>query len=289
MQQIQQGRRKEIFLQQDSDKFAPELPEKEPAQTRGAKPLPVMEMFGPVIQGEGQMIGVQTWFLRLGGCDFRCSRCDSLHAVLPDQIKAGKTVYGQAELALELVGRMGGVGGWVTLSGGNPCMWDLTTFLREARAFDPKTKFAVETQGSLWQDWLNMCQMVTISPKGPGMIDDWQAQLIKLHSFIGKLHPDTPACLKVPVFGAPDLEFCREVQRIAEQYKLPLYLSIGNPFVPNPEDPEAKQPSLNDHRQILLRHYDSISALVMKEFPELSEAIILPQLHVLLYGNEKGK
>jgi 7-carboxy-7-deazaguanine synthase len=31
--------------------------------------LPIIEIFGPVIQGEGAMIGKQTHFVRFGGCE----------------------------------------------------------------------------------------------------------------------------------------------------------------------------------------------------------------------------
>ena len=41
----------------------------------------VSEIFGPTIQGEGALIGLPTVFVRTGGCDYRCSWCDSLHAV----------------------------------------------------------------------------------------------------------------------------------------------------------------------------------------------------------------
>ena len=41
----------------------------------------VSEIFGPTIQGEGALIGEPTVFVRTGGCDYRCSWCDSLHAV----------------------------------------------------------------------------------------------------------------------------------------------------------------------------------------------------------------
>ncbi|TIU92326.1 MAG: 7-carboxy-7-deazaguanine synthase QueE, partial [Mesorhizobium sp.] len=41
----------------------------------------VSEIFGPTIQGEGMLIGLPTVFVRTGGCDYRCSWCDSLHAV----------------------------------------------------------------------------------------------------------------------------------------------------------------------------------------------------------------
>ena len=41
----------------------------------------VNEIFGPTIQGEGALIGQPTIFVRTGGCDYRCSWCDTLHAV----------------------------------------------------------------------------------------------------------------------------------------------------------------------------------------------------------------
>jgi 7-carboxy-7-deazaguanine synthase len=47
---------------------------------------PVVEVFGPTIQGEGALAGLPTLFVRFGGCDYRCSWCDSLLAVLPEQV-----------------------------------------------------------------------------------------------------------------------------------------------------------------------------------------------------------
>ena len=39
--------------------------------------IPVLEVFGPTIQGEGRVIGRKTMFVRTAGCDYRCSWCDS--------------------------------------------------------------------------------------------------------------------------------------------------------------------------------------------------------------------
>ena len=39
--------------------------------------IPVLEIFGPTIQGEGRVIGRKTMFVRTAGCDYRCSWCDS--------------------------------------------------------------------------------------------------------------------------------------------------------------------------------------------------------------------
>ena len=53
----------------------------------GMNRFPVVEVFGPTIQGEGELAGVPTAFVRFGGCDYRCTWCDSLHAVLPEDVR----------------------------------------------------------------------------------------------------------------------------------------------------------------------------------------------------------
>lgn len=39
--------------------------------------LPVSEVFGPTIQGEGPAAGRAAWFIRLGGCNLSCAWCDT--------------------------------------------------------------------------------------------------------------------------------------------------------------------------------------------------------------------
>lgn len=39
--------------------------------------IPVMEVFGPTVQGEGKVIGRKTMFVRTAGCDYHCAWCDS--------------------------------------------------------------------------------------------------------------------------------------------------------------------------------------------------------------------
>jgi 7-carboxy-7-deazaguanine synthase len=49
------------------------------AQLQVDKPqtLPVAEVFGPTIQGEGPHAGRRCWFLRLGECNLHCAWCDT--------------------------------------------------------------------------------------------------------------------------------------------------------------------------------------------------------------------
>src|SRR6266853_3314773 len=90
------------------------------------KQIPLMECFGPTVQGEGAVIGQLTYFLRLGGCDYRCAMCDSMHAVDPVLVKANAQWLTQSQIFTALVNqRIEGSTYWVTLSGGNPCIHDL--------------------------------------------------------------------------------------------------------------------------------------------------------------------
>jgi len=125
--------------------------------------FPVVEVFGPTIQGEGELAGMPTAFVRFGGCDYRCSWCDSLHAVLPEHVRgAHRMTPAQIAAALEaLPGRPD----WVTLSGGNPALLELGDLVALLHAAGRRV--AVETQGSVWRDWLGDVDLLTISPKPP--------------------------------------------------------------------------------------------------------------------------
>ncbi len=46
--------------------------------------MKVIEAFGPTIQGEGQFIGCASHFVRLAGCNQRCAWCDTAYAQAPD-------------------------------------------------------------------------------------------------------------------------------------------------------------------------------------------------------------
>ncbi len=71
------------------------------ARTR-IRTIPIVEIFGPVIQGEGAMIGVQTHFVRTGGCDYRCSWFDTPYAVLPEEVRANSISMTSAAIVAQL-------------------------------------------------------------------------------------------------------------------------------------------------------------------------------------------
>jgi len=246
---------------------------------------PVMEIFGPTLQGEGQMAGYQTMFIRFGGCDYRCKMCDSLHAVLPSEIKKGARWMTAKDIAFELQQKAGHCD-VVTFSGGNPCMWDL----RELTAIlQGNMRIAVETQGTIYQDWLRDCHWVTISPKGPGMGEKFE--LDKFEAFGRALmatHTRQHVSVKVVLFDQRDIEFAKGIAFLLQD-SIPLYLSVGNPYPPNnPNVGIAQYDEDFSLVQTLLGRMKVLWEDVQQE-PLLKDAIFLPQIHVLLWGNELGR
>src|SRR4051794_10363806 len=125
--------------------------------------IPVMEIFGPTIQGEGMVIGQKTMFVRTAGCDYSCAWCDS--AFTWDGTGKNDITQMTAEEIWEGLFKLGGTGfSFVTISGGNPALLKNLGSLVELLK-QKNIKIALETQGSKWQDWFMDIDELTISPK----------------------------------------------------------------------------------------------------------------------------
>lgn len=280
--------------------------------------LPVMEIFGPTIQGEGGMIGVKTMFIRFGGCDYRCSKCDSMHAVEPAAVKANARWLSPGEIVAELNELSGDSNTeWVTLSGGNPAVWDMSALMEILHDPDPDPdpailqriwKVAVETQGTVWRDWLAEVDHLTISPKGPGMgINlNWKVHESFLRSCMASVKhwanwPDIS--IKVVVFDQQDFEFVVAIDKLlddlGERYwpRDGRYLSLGNAYQPvlgedlklhdqklTPEGIDESEIGI-DIRTRLLKDYKILLEDYLQD-SRLAHWKFLPQLHVLVWANK---
>ena len=231
--------------------------------TRPEKTFPVVETFGPVLQGEGRMIGVPTLFVRLGYCDFKCRWCDSLYAVIPEQVHENATQMSAAAIRARL-DALDATVPWVTLSGGNPVMHDLTELVALLHAGG--RKLAVETQGTVFREWLRGCEVVTVSPKPPS--SGMETNFAQLDRFAAL----PQANLKVVVFDDADLAYAKGVH--LRYPGVLFYLQVGNAVGA-------------DDRDALLAKLDWLGGKVLAD-PALQDAVVLPQLHVLLYGNRRG-
>jgi 7-carboxy-7-deazaguanine synthase len=234
----------------------------------------VVELFGPTVQGEGPDAGVPAYFVRFGGCDWRCSWCDSAHAVEPDEVRANA----ERLTANEIVARIRALPpgpDLVVLSGGNPALHDLFDLVTQFRA--SCLRVAVETQGSHWKPWLREVDRLVISPKAPSSNMATAKNNASLRTFMTKAEIARPgaAALKIVVFDDNDLDWAAERHR--EYPELPLYLSVGTDI------------GLDDEATIarLRARYRWLCEAVSHR-PEFSRSRVLPQLHVIAWGTAKG-
>lgn len=235
--------------------------------------LRISEIFGPTIQGEGALIGKPSVFVRAGGCDYRCAWCDSLHAV--DSAFRDSWAPMETHEVWQEVRRLSGETPLtVTLSGGNPAIQDFGPLIRRGK--EEAYAFALETQGSVAQGWFAELALLILSPKPPssGEQPDWKRFQDCLDAAQG-----ARSILKIVVFDETDYAWARNT---ASRFPhLPIYLQPGNHSVPSPdaEDTEVDMIGIN-------RRMDWLVARSLQD--RWFEARILPQLHVLLWGNKRG-
>lgn len=237
----------------------------------------VSEIFGPTIQGEGVVIGQPTVFVRTGGCDYRCSWCDSLHAV-DSQFRGSWTPMSVADIWTEIETLSGGVPLMVSLSGGNPAIQPLGDLIEHGH--QRGYRFALETQGSIARDWFADLDVLVLSPKPPssGMETDWHALTDCVARAKGsKAGPKI--VLKFVIFDEADYAYAKAAS--ARYPDLPVYLQPGNHTPPPPEDEDA----VIDMDGINARMHWLVDRVMQDRW---FSAIVLPQLHVLLWGNKRG-
>src|SRR4029079_17763230 len=105
------------------------------------EPIRISEIFGPTIQGEGPLIGRPTVFVRTAGCDYRCTWCDTLYAVLPRYHDA-RVAISPADIMARVDELTGGHPTLVTVSGGNPALQPVGPLIADGRSKGPSLALA---------------------------------------------------------------------------------------------------------------------------------------------------
>lgn len=225
--------------------------------------LPVMEIFGPTLQGEGNVIGLKTMFLRLAGCDYQCVWCDSKFTWKKDEL--GPVFPLTPEATAERLRRESKGCRNLTISGGNPALHDLSSLVKLLKA--DGWSINVETQGSVTKPWFGAVDLVTISPKGPSssMETDWE-RLDEAVRTAARAH------LKVVIFDDADYEYAVAVH--SRYPDIGCSLQVGNLVGA-------------DRTEDWLRKLDWLAQKVTAD-ERLQNVTVLPQLHVLLWGNRRG-
>lgn len=235
------------------------------------KTVPIVEIFGPTIQGEGYHSGRPSIFVRTGGCGFRCSWCDSMHAVDPKHAKdwARMTPGSIVEKVVELAqGPM-----LVTFSGGDPAMHKA---LGEAIKLlgDVGYLTAIETQGEICPEWLGWVHHATISPKPPSSGMEWPKGLDQIVREARARCVDGYS-LKVPVADEADLAFAH---RVFAHYE-PAHFFV-QPVNTRPGDDEQPMAGRLAALRWLMEQ--------VKDDPRCRSWRVGPQLHVLAWGEKIG-
>ena len=238
--------------------------------------IPVAEIFGPTIQGEGPHVGMQTLFVRVAGCDFKCAWCDSKFAW---KIDGSIIRYDTKELADILVQECNNSKcSNVVLTGGNPCLYDFKEVIDILH--DNNITVDIETQGSKMPDWLLDVDLLVISPKAPSskQTDVYETvnQYMKL-----LLSVKQKVAIKIPVFNEEDFEFAMKYYALVDYYRekgvdIDLYLSVGN----------TNTTEAGDISKRVLSDYEKLINMVVNSYME--RVFILPQVHTLVWGNKQG-
>lgn len=238
--------------------------------------LPILEIFGPTIQGEGMVVGLKTMFVRTAGCDYSCSWCDSAFT-WDGSAKDDIRQMTADEIWSELKSLGGDNFSFVTISGGNPALLknldSLIDLLKEKNI-----RLGIETQGSKWQDWFLKIDELTISPKPPSSRMETNFEILdSIFINLEENQFENNVSLKVVIFDEADLEYARMVHK---RYKgIPFFLSVGNDDLTNGNNQELVQK--------LLHKYEWLVNKVVED-NQLNNVRVLPQLHALLWGNKRG-
>jgi 7-carboxy-7-deazaguanine synthase len=235
--------------------------------------IPVLEIFGPTIQGEGMVIGQKTMFVRTAGCDYSCSWCDSAFT-WDGSAKDDIRMMTAAEIWRELREIGGKRFNHVTISGGNPA---LIAAIEELLAVFKENGInsALETQGSRWQDWFLDIDELTLSPKPPssGMKTDFE----KLDFIINNLQAHKSFSLKVVIFNEEDLEYATNLHECYPA--VPFFLQVGNPNLAEEDERGLLNQLITDYENLI----DAVT-----ESDRLNNVRVLPQLHTYVWGNKRG-
>lgn len=220
---------------------------------------------------EGEVVSIKTSLGTYISNGFLSRNCDTLYAVLPE-FKRDWTPMSATQIIERIEEHSFGRPILVTISGGNPALWPLGELLKLGQARGHT--FALETQGTKSPEWLGELDFLTLSPKPPSSGMTFDLDSLRRCVEVATRERKTRVSLKIVVFDEADYEFARGVWR--EFPGVPFYLSVGTAPVSSVD---------NDENQITR----GVEWLIERAARDgWMEAVILPQIHVLLWGQKRG-
>ena len=222
--------------------------------------LKVNEVYGPVMQGEGVVIGQKTIFVRFTLCDARCTWCDTMYAVDPKH-KDFESHDMTEERIVDECEKLNCKN--VTFSGGNPAIYDLDRLIDMLH--ERGYWINMETQGSVSKPYFSKLDLVTLSPKPPssGETTNWP-KLDGCIALAKRYH------LKVVV--NPDFEGDYEYAKQVYKKYTPSDFTLQ---VCSPDDANAN---------VIMERYRKLASMVAQDREYSHQVRVLLQLHSLVYG-----
>ncbi len=239
--------------------------------------FPVSEIFGPTIQGEGVDTGVLCSFVRFALCEYSCSWCDSRYT-WDNPAYLDMSAEHIWEHLCDQYGR-GFKPPYVVLTGGNPALQKNMLDLMRLSGHG-KTKWAVETQGSVYQKWISDCDSIVLSPK---LESAKQVQTPEtLATFLSNMDRDVrrdKVSIKCVAFSSADLD-----EILKGYFLVGLDFDVQNFVI-------GVGTLASDMTEHIMSRYLMLTAAMFErknQFASFPMVRITPQNHVLLWGHARG-
>jgi 7-cyano-7-deazaguanosine (preQ0) biosynthesis protein QueE len=135
--------------------------------------LPLVELFGPTLQGEGPATGRAATFIRFGGCNLSCSWCDSAYTWDGERFDLREEIaLTEPSVIAARVAQLAGHVPLVVLTGGEPLLNQRNAAwpqLLRSLVVEQGRILHVETNGTLvpTPDTLTWVSTLIVSPKLP--------------------------------------------------------------------------------------------------------------------------
>lgn len=110
------------------------------------------------LQGEGRNTGQATVFVRLAKCNLACKFCDTEFEAYRKQHFSDVVAKVQA-----LVGEIHPHHVWIDLTGGEPGLQNCRNLIESLHELG--FQVTMETNGTIWEQWMSLLDCITVSPK----------------------------------------------------------------------------------------------------------------------------
>lgn len=218
--------------------------------------FPINEIFGATIQGEGIHAGRKAHFVRFQGCDSACDFCDTEYAIKENE----ENMMSENEILSKLLGL--GTSPIVVLTGGNPLLRDLDNLCQ--RIFLNFSEVHIETQGTIFQEWLIRVSHTAVSPKAQHLRLD---VLDKIFHICGERSQ-----LKVVIFSDEDMKFAKDLHQ--RYLHIPLILQPGY----------ERRSSTTDY----ILNCRKVTESFISDSSWTGDVRVMPQLHRIIFDAKRG-